>query len=117
LYPINEDNSGHPGLGDCGLCRTGFVVKSRIRSFTNIYSRRFRMTKQTLKHMVWLLCISVALTACKEKPEIIEVVRAIKTVTVSEQAVEKIFKFSGPPGSVSRSADGLRWWKWILETA
>jgi RND family efflux transporter MFP subunit len=41
------------------------------------------MTKQTLKHMVWLLCISVALTACKEKPEIIEVVRAIKTVTVS----------------------------------
>jgi multidrug efflux pump subunit AcrA (membrane-fusion protein) len=61
------------------------------------------MTKQTLKHMVWLLCISVALTACKEKPEIIEVVRAIKTVTVSEQAVEKIFKFSGLVAAVDSS--------------
>jgi len=61
------------------------------------------MTKQTLKRMVWLLCISVALTACKEKPEIIEVVRAIKTVTVSEQAAEKIFKFSGLVAAVDSS--------------
>ena len=61
------------------------------------------MTKQTLKRMVWLLCISVALTACKEKPEIIEVVRTIKTVTVSEQAAEKIFKFSGLVAAVDSS--------------
>jgi len=53
--------------------------------------------------MVWLLCISVALTACKEKPEIIEVVRSIKTITVSEQASEKIFKFSGVVAAVDSS--------------
>jgi RND family efflux transporter MFP subunit len=53
------------------------------------------MTKQTLKRMIWMLCLSIALTACKEKPEIIEVVRAIKTITVSEQATEQIRKFSG----------------------
>ena len=53
------------------------------------------MTKQMLKRMVWLLYLSVALTACKEKPEIIEEVRAIKTITVNEQAAEQILKFSG----------------------
>lgn len=53
------------------------------------------MTKQMLKLMVWLLYLSVALTACKEKPEIIEEVRAIKTITVNEQAAEQILKFSG----------------------
>ena len=61
------------------------------------------MTKQTLKRMVWLLCISVALTACKEKTEIIEEVRSIKTITVSEQAAEKIFKFSGLVAAVDSS--------------
>jgi RND family efflux transporter MFP subunit len=61
------------------------------------------MTKQTLKRMVGLLCISVALTACKEKVEIVEVVRAIKTITVSEQATEKIFKFSGLVAAVDSS--------------
>ena len=61
------------------------------------------MTKQTLKRMAWLLCISVALTACKEKTEIIEVVRSIKTITVSEQAAEKIFKFSGLVAAVDSS--------------
>ena len=64
---------------------------------------RLNMKKQTLKRMVWLLCISVALTACKEKPEIIEVVRAIKTITVSEQAAEKILKFSGIVAAVDSS--------------
>ena len=53
------------------------------------------MTKQMLKRMVWLLYLSVALTACKEEPEIIEEVRAIKTITVNEQAAEQILKFSG----------------------
>ena len=53
--------------------------------------------------MVWLLCISVALTGCKEKTEIIEVVRSIKTITVTEQATEKIFKFSGLVAAVDSS--------------
>ncbi|MBT8332732.1 MAG: efflux RND transporter periplasmic adaptor subunit, partial [Deltaproteobacteria bacterium] len=61
------------------------------------------MTKKMLKRMVWLLCISVALTACKEKTEIVEVVRAIETITVREQAAEKIFKFSGQVAAVDSS--------------
>jgi RND family efflux transporter MFP subunit len=61
------------------------------------------MTKQTLKRMIWLLCLAVALTACKEKIEIIEVVRSIKTITVSKQAAEKIFKFSGVVAAVDSS--------------
>lgn len=61
------------------------------------------MTKQKLKRTVWLLCITVALTACKEKPEIVEVVRAIETITVREQAAEKIFKFSGQVAAVESS--------------
>ncbi len=61
------------------------------------------MPKQTLKRMIWLLCISVALTACKEKAEIVEVVRPIKTMTVSEQAAEQIRKFSGLVAAVDSS--------------
>ena len=51
------------------------------------------MSKQTLKRMVGLLCIVVALTACKEKEEIVDVVRAIKTMTVAEQAASQLRKF------------------------
>ena len=61
------------------------------------------MTTQKFKQIIWLLCISVALTACKEKTEVIEVVRSIKTVTVKEQAAEKIFKFSGQVAAVESS--------------
>jgi len=61
------------------------------------------MTKKMLKRMVWLLCISVALTGCKEKTEIVEVVRAIKTMTVSEQPAERIRKFSGLVAAVDSS--------------
>jgi RND family efflux transporter MFP subunit len=61
------------------------------------------MTKQTFKRMVWLVCIAAALTACKEKTEIIEVVRPIKTITVSEQAAEQIRKFSGQVAAVDSS--------------
>jgi len=61
------------------------------------------MTKQTFKQMIWLLCLAVALTACKEKTEIIEVVRSIKSITVSKQAAEKIFKFSGLVAAVDSS--------------
>ena len=61
------------------------------------------MTKQTLKRMAWLLCLAVALAACKEKIEIVEVVRSIKTITIKEQASEKIFKFSGVVAAVDSS--------------
>ena len=61
------------------------------------------MAKHTFKRMVWLLCIAVALAACKEQPEIVEVIRAIKTITVSEQPAEKIFKFSGKVAAVDSS--------------
>jgi RND family efflux transporter MFP subunit len=53
--------------------------------------------------MVWLLCISVALAGCKEKAEIVEVVRSIKTITVKAQATEKIYKFSGKVSAVDSS--------------
>jgi len=61
------------------------------------------MTKQTFKQMIWLVCLAVALTACKEKTEIVEVVRSIKTMTVSKQEAEKIFKFSGLVAAVDSS--------------
>ena len=61
------------------------------------------MTKQTFKRMTWLLCIAVAVAACKEKPEIVEVVRSIKTITVSEQPAEKIRKFPGQVAAVDSS--------------
>ncbi|UCD77921.1 MAG: efflux RND transporter periplasmic adaptor subunit, partial [Desulfobacterales bacterium] len=61
------------------------------------------MTKQTLKQMTWLLCILIALTACKEKTEIVEEIRAIKTITVSEQATEQIRRFSGIVAAVDSS--------------
>jgi RND family efflux transporter MFP subunit len=53
--------------------------------------------------MIWLLCISIALTACKEKAEIIEVVRSIKTVTIKEQSAEQILKYSGLVAAVDSS--------------
>jgi RND family efflux transporter MFP subunit len=61
------------------------------------------MTKHSVKPMIWLLCLWVALTACKEKPEIVEAVRAIKTVTVGEQASGQILKFSGLVAAVDSS--------------
>jgi RND family efflux transporter MFP subunit len=61
------------------------------------------MIKQMFKRMVWLLCIAVGLTACKEKTEIVEVVRSIKTITVNEQPAEKIRKFSGQVAAVDSS--------------
>ena len=61
------------------------------------------MTIQTFKPMIWLFCLAVALTACKEKTEIVEVIRPIKTITVSEQPAEKIRKFSGQVAAVDSS--------------
>lgn len=62
------------------------------------------MTKKTLTWVALLLCILVALTACKEKAEIIEEVRGIKTITVSEQAAARIMKLSGLVAAVDSSA-------------
>ena len=42
-----------------------------------------------------LLFISVAVTACKEKIEIIEEIRALKAITVAETATGQIYKLSG----------------------
>ncbi len=42
-----------------------------------------------------LLFISVAVTACKEKVEIIEEIRTLKTITVTETATGQISKLSG----------------------
>jgi len=53
------------------------------------------MTKQRFMHKIWLLCVAVALTACTEKIEVVEVVRPIKSMTVNKQATEKVFKFAG----------------------
>lgn len=61
------------------------------------------MTKQTCMPIIGLLCIVAALTACKEKPEIVEVVRSIKTMTVSEQPAEMIRKFAGLVAAVDSS--------------
>jgi len=61
------------------------------------------MTKKVIKHMGWLLCLAVALTACKEKVEIEEVVRPIKTITIKEQATDKKLKFSGLVAAVDSS--------------
>jgi len=61
------------------------------------------MPKHTLKQMVWVLCLSVALTACQEKAEVIDVVRAIKTMTVSEQAVAQQRKYPAVVAAVDSS--------------
>ena len=51
----------------------------------------------------FLAILGIALTACKDKEEIPEVVRAIKTITVSEQATEKVRKVSGVVAAVDSS--------------
>jgi len=64
---------------------------------------RCNMTKQALKIILWLVFILITITACKEKPEIVEEVRAIKTITVSEPATSQIRKFSGIVHAVDSS--------------
>jgi len=57
--------------------------------FNNSYFDRF------LIKILFLVILGVAVTACKEKPEIVEEVRALKTITVSQLATGQIRKFSG----------------------
>jgi len=45
--------------------------------------------------ILFLAIIGCAVTACKEKIEIVEQVRSLKTITVSEMATRQIRKFSG----------------------
>ncbi|MBW1790365.1 MAG: biotin/lipoyl-binding protein, partial [Deltaproteobacteria bacterium] len=45
--------------------------------------------------ILFMAIIGVAVTACKEKTKIVEVVRALKTITVSELATGQIRKVSG----------------------
>jgi hypothetical protein len=61
------------------------------------------MPKQTLKWMIRLLFIPLALTAYHENTEITEGIRAITTINVSEQAAVKATKFSGLAPAVDSS--------------
>ena len=60
------------------------------------------MAKQVLQRLIWL-CLFLALMACKEKTEIIENIRAIKTITVNEQATEQVRKLAGIVAAVDSS--------------
>ena len=53
--------------------------------------------------MVCVLCLPIVLTSCKEKTEIIDEVRPIKTMVVSEKATEQILKFSGSVAAIDSS--------------
>jgi RND family efflux transporter MFP subunit len=53
--------------------------------------------------ILFMAIIWTAVTACKEKIEIVEQVRAIKTITVSELATGQIRKFSGIVGATDSS--------------
>ena len=61
------------------------------------------MTKLTFKQILLLLCLAVAMAACKEKTEIVEEIRAIKSITIQEQAAEQIRKLSGLVDAVDSS--------------
>jgi multidrug efflux pump subunit AcrA (membrane-fusion protein) len=64
---------------------------------------RQKMNKKKRIGIAGLLCLYTVLMACKEKAEVVEVVRAIKAITVSEQATEKVLKFSGLVAAVDSS--------------
>jgi multidrug efflux pump subunit AcrA (membrane-fusion protein) len=61
------------------------------------------MLYSMLKKTIILICLTIALTACKEKAEISEDIRAIKTTTLSIQPLEQIVKISGVVAAVDSS--------------
>jgi multidrug efflux system membrane fusion protein len=61
------------------------------------------MASKIFNRATWLFCMLIALTACKEKTEIVEVVRAIKTITIKEQPAGQILRFSGLVAAVDSS--------------
>lgn len=69
-----------------------------------LFLGRCNMTKQALKIILWLVFILITITACKEKPEIVEEIRAVKTITVREPAASQIRKFSGIVHAVDSSS-------------
>ena len=61
------------------------------------------MTRQRLKTACWILSVLFITAACKQEVEIVEVVRAIKTITVKEQATQQVVKLSGLVAAVDSS--------------
>ncbi|MBT8370492.1 MAG: biotin/lipoyl-binding protein, partial [Deltaproteobacteria bacterium] len=53
--------------------------------------------------VLFLAIMGCTLTACKEEVEIVEQVRTLKTITVSEMATKQIRKFSGIVNAVDSS--------------
>lgn len=86
------------------LCSTTSIMHNQLF----LLNTRFNIMKKILKRLALLFCIVVALTACNEKAEIIEEVRAIKTMTISEQAASPIIKLSGLVAAVDSSGLSFR---------
>jgi len=61
------------------------------------------MASKICYRAAWLFCLSIALTACKEKTEVPEIIRAIKTIAVSEQAFGQTIKLSGLVAAIDSS--------------
>ena len=61
------------------------------------------MPKKIVGRLVWLLCLTFALVGCKEKTEIVKIIRPIATITIGEQAAEQIGKYSGIVAAVESS--------------
>lgn len=61
------------------------------------------MASKIFKLASWLCCMSIALTACKEKTEAPEVIRSIKTITVSVQNFGQTLKLSGLVAAIDTS--------------
>jgi len=61
------------------------------------------MPKKIVGRLVWLFCLTFALVGCKEKTEIVKIIRPIATITIGEQAAEQIGKYSGIVAAVESS--------------
>lgn len=72
----------------CCLCKDRIKTKERIKVMKSCFDRKF--IKILSLAFIW-----VAITACEKKIEIVEQVRALKTITASELATGQIRKFSG----------------------
>jgi multidrug efflux pump subunit AcrA (membrane-fusion protein) len=72
----------------CYLCSDRIKIKERSMVMKSFFDR-------FLIKILVLVFIWVAITACKKKVEIVEQVRALKTITVSEPASGQVRKFSG----------------------
>jgi len=86
------------------ICGRMFQLRKHFDlSFATIFHGKLGMTKQTIKQIISLLCVAAVLTACNEKVEVVEVIRSIKTTTVSKQETEKILRFAGQVAAVDSS--------------